>query len=500
MTQTRNASPQEGVQFAARDGRRSSQAAGKAILAAAVRSVDESLASRIENMKDWRKGYIAPFRDSVIAGAASPKAALMIATDGLDAVQNNLTFARSGEEISRADAIASPTERFETATVPGKGERVRELAIPYRGRVLSGDSLSTQLEVWETAGVIEASAAGALTALMANPEWLDLSDLKFAVLGAASEMGPFGSLCSWGATVMALDLPRPDLWTHILETARAGSGTVLVPVSGENSGDIATRAGIDLLTHAPEARAWLTQTEDPFTLGNYVYADGATFVRLAAAVDSLVAAVVAERPDVSLAYLATPTDVYAVPEELAAAARATGRRSLASRPLRALSGARLYSPNYQQLVDGEDGRRWGISDSLVPIQGPNYALAKSLQRWRAVVAREDGVVTSANVAPASSTTSVTKNRMLAAAYRGAPAFGVEIFEPGTTRVLTAALLVHDLRNQSSAAHPAAPLRHPYDLFVEGAAHGGIWRLPHQPRSILPLGLIRGLVMRGKAGR
>jgi hypothetical protein len=293
---------------------------------------------------------------------------------------------------------------------------------------------------------------------------------------------------------MALDLPRPRLWNNILDVARAGSGTVLVPVTGTDTGDIAARAGIDLLTDAPEARAWLARSDAPFTLGNYVYADGATFVRLATAVDALITGVVADRRDVSLAYLATPTDVYAVPEEIAEAAR-RGPRSPVGGALRTLTRARLYSPNYEHLVSGEDGRRWGISDSLVPIQGPNYALAKSLQRWRAVAARESGVVTSANVAPASNTASVTKNRMLAAAFRGAPAFGVEIFEPATTRVLMAALLVHDLRAPSAAAHPDTPLDHPYDLFVEGGVHGGIWRLPHQARSILPLGLVRGLVMR-----
>jgi hypothetical protein len=122
-------------------------------------------------------------------------------------------------------------------------------------------------------------------------------------------------------------------------------------------------------------------------------------------------------------------------------------------------------------------------------------LAKSLQRWRATLTREDGTVTSANVAPASNTVSVTKNKMLSAVYRGAPSFGVEIFEPATTRVLMAALLVHDLCNEKAAAHPGTDLDHPFDLFADAALHGGIWRLPYQPRSILPLGLVKGFLKR-----
>ena len=82
------------------------------------------------------------------------------------------------------------------------------------------------------------------------------------------------------------------------------------------------------------------------------------------------------------------------------------------------------------IVD-EHGDRWGISDCLVPIQGANYALSKSVQRWRALLTKEEGRFVSANVAPASHTRSVVKNKMLAAAYRGCAPYGVEIFDSKT---------------------------------------------------------------------
>ncbi len=50
----------------------------------------------------------------------------------------------------------------------------------------------------------------------------------------------------------------------------------------------------------------------------------------------------------------------------------------------------------------------------------------------------------------------------------------------------AALLVHDLRTAAPA--PA----YPEDLFVQGAAHGGLWRIGYQPRSVLPLAALVGL--------
>src|SRR5262249_60393369 len=97
--------------------------------------------------------------------------------------------------------------------------------------------------------------------------------------------------------------------------------------------------------------------------------------------------------------------------------------SVPGRPLRALPGGGMLRRAY---VPGADP---GINDSLVPQQGPNYALAKRLQRWRAAVAREAGTTVSLNVAPPTRTRSVMKNRTLAAAYAGAHRFRGEVFEP-----------------------------------------------------------------------
>jgi hypothetical protein len=86
-----------------------------------------------------------------------------------------------------------------------------------------------------------------------------------------------------------------------------------------------------------------------------------------------------------------------------------------------------------------------------------------------------------------------KNRLLAAAYNGASRYGVEIFDTDTSSTMMAALLVHDLRNPEAAANPHAPLSHPLGLFVDQAAHGGLWRLPWEPRSVLPLAAVQGLL-------
>ena len=127
-----------------------------------------------------------------------------------------------------------------------------------------------------------------------------------------------------------------------------------------------------------------------------------------------------------------------------------------------------------------------MADVLVAQQGPNYALAKRLQRWRGVAAQSAGVAVWFHVAPATWTRSVTKNRALAAAYGGAGRFGIEVFAPETTRTLMAALLVHDL-HQPPSAHA-----HPEVLFSDQAAHGGLWRAAHEPCSVLGLAALSGV--------
>ena len=59
----------------------------------------------------------------------------------------------------------------------------------------------------------------------------------------------------------------------------------------------------------------------------------------------------------------------------------------------------------------------------------------------------------------------------------------------------AAMRVHDLRNPQGAAHPAVTLAHPLQLLSEGANHGGLWRVPYLPRSVLPFAALLGMMKR-----
>lgn len=494
-----------GVSFPRVDGARSTTATGRAVFEHAARAVDPALADRIAADPAWRKGYVQHIRDLCEAELRDPTAADLVPAAGLASLHDRFTFVRDGEELPLHRALGQlDRHALGTVTVEGRGAGEEVLTVPYGGERLREEALDRQLERWTGAGTVEPTFADAVRQVMEHPEWLDLSDRTFVLLGAGAEMGPLRQLSRWGATLAPVDVPRPELWNRLLAVVREGRGRAVVPVhddvaDGAADDRIAAVAGADLVAATPEVHRWLAALPGPVTLGNYVYADGADNARVAMAVDALTAALLGDRDDVSLAMLATPTDVYAAPPAaVAASAEAVRARraSLVERAARTASGGRLYRPNYDRPVTTPDGRTFGIADALVVQQGPNYLLAKRLQRWRAREARRTGVRTSANVAPATRTRSVTKNRVLAAAYAGASRFGVEIFEPDTSNTLMAALLVHDLRRDGAVADPATRLGHPLELFTDGAAHGGLWRIPFAPRSVLPIAALFGMARGG----
>ncbi len=474
------------------DGRRSSLALGRAVVADALGHVDPAGALGAEQESNWRAGYLAHFRRLIEAGLASRQAAVTVARDGLGSLHRRMrVVGPDGEEAALDAPLPAPAPKeLVTITVAGTGVADVELSVPYRGDRLRGDALARRLQTWAADGVIEPSCADAVAMVAAHPDWLALPGRTVVVLGAGAEVGPLPVLLSWGARVIAVDLPRPGIWERVLEVARRSAGTLLVPVARDQPGEqvpeagdgaLAQRAGLDLTGDVAAIAGWLATVDGPLVLGSYIYADGADNVRVCSAVDALTVRLQDERDDVALAFLATPTDVFAVPADaVAQSARAFADRSAAARAARMISGGRLLRPAYSPGADP------GINDTLVPQQGPNYALAKRLQRWRATVARDGGAVVSLNVAPPTRTRSVTKNRVLAAAYGGAHRFGVEVFEPATCKALMAALLVHDLHAGGGPAQA-----HPWQDEAHAAAHGGLWRIAYAPRSALGIAALFG---------
>jgi hypothetical protein len=483
-----------GVVFpVARSGGRSTSAVGRAVVADALREVDPTGAGGAERETNWRSGYIKHLRRATEAGLGSRADALTIARSGLGSITDRMRVAQDAGEDQPLTSLrtAAPSREVTTLTITGEAEPERELAVPYQGAWLRGDDLRRQLERWVTAGTIEPTCLDAVEQVLAHPDWLALPDHTVAVLGAGAELGPLRSLLRWGATVAGVDLPSPVIWERILDLARRGAGTLLLPAEADGRAqgpdqDAARRAGLDLIREVPAAADWIVELPGAPVIGNYAYADGGAHVQVSVAVDALTARVQAARDDVALAFLATPTDVFAVPAEavqqsVEAYEFRPRTAKVLGRPLRTVSGGRLLRRNYAPGVDP------GVCDALVAQQGPNYALAKRIQRWRAAVARDEGTTVSLNVAPSTGTHSVLKNRVLAAAYAGAHRFGIEIFDPETSNTLMAALLVHDLHTGGGPDH-----EHPWQDEAHAAAHGGLWRAAYAPRSALGLATVLGL--------
>jgi hypothetical protein len=356
------------------------------------------------------------------------------------------------------------------------GDRI-EAADSWRSKYLPRVRAVTEL------GARSADAAERVAeAVIEHPDWLRLEGRRVALLGAAAETSPLEPLSAWGAEVLAVDLPGSAPSARLLDVARRGAGRVHVPVRPGGS-DPARSAGVNLITEVPELTGWLRRlAEDrPLVLGFYIYASGRLHVQATIGADAVADHLLGSGHDVAVAYAGTPSDCYLVPAEVvedsAVRRRHRGVRQFIEEPVRVLSGHRPYADAYRQLLTGEDGERWGVADALIKQQGPNYALAKRLRRWRAVGAWREGRSASFNVAPPTWTASVTNNRLLAAGYYGAKYVGMEVFAPETMRAVMTALLVSDLYNPPSNPHPDARIAH-------GAVHGGYWRRPDDIRSTL----------------
>eukprot|EP01083_Nonionella_stella_P244303 850428_1 len=193
-----------------------------------------------------------------------------------------------------------------------------------------------------------------------------------------------------------------------------------------------------------------------------------------------------EKRQASLAYLCTPTDLHVVTKEAHEASSALFKE-YSSKPfcmaIKALSGGKKLRKNAIKPLKGEGGDFY-VVNGLSVAQGPNYALAKRMQHWRAIIARNQGSIVSSNIAPSTSTVSVMQNRTFGWAYEGMPYFKpYEIAAPETSNAVMSAILFSDLNDSENASNPKVRLNNPNELFKYGSFNGGTWRCAYQVDSI-----------------
>ncbi|KAJ1448192.1 tyrosine phosphatase-like protein [Pelagophyceae sp. CCMP2097] len=515
-------------------GLRSTTVANKACISAALAACSDGgddAAAKCLREKKYRFAYAHHYKQLVSLGAFSAENAVASAEAGLAWLRAHFEFVDAdGATTKFGDAVRAGSKStvsgrtLESAVVKGALKQAAvEYEVPYDGgwhpatpkapaATISGSGLAQLCDKWVAAGVVERDAADAVN-------WTarffasggSLSDAHFVLIGAGSAMGPCSKLLELGAHVVAIDIPgawgkgtkRPasGLWDRLIGLAERSSGSLTFPAARGEAGPLSERAGCDLMCEPREIAEWLEAVWMPtlpknakVCVGNYTYLDGELHVKLALCADVIIERVLAASKKLKFdtpaacAFLCTPTDAHLVPEAAHKAARNAhaSRGTLASAAegfVRfATMGAKLR-PNWNiRKIPTAGGGEAYMCDGLSVAQGPNYALAKRMQHWRAVAAYAGGHTASSMVAPSTATLSVIHNKTFAWAYGGMPHFGFEVFKQETTNAVMCAVLVHDVLNAAGPKSPANAKKFGVDnalkLFSSEAVHGGLWRAPY----------------------
>jgi len=301
-------------------------------------------------------------------------------------------------------------------------------------------------------------------------------------------------LMALGANVIAVDLDRKPIWERLIRIAKKSPGSITFPLKIDQKectteSALCEQAGCNLFTDTPKIRDWLLDLYPgkAFTVGSYAYLNGALHVQVSLAMDAITRDLSEKRPNTSLAYLCTPTDLHLVPKESYEAVKAN-IKEFSNKPfcmfMNGMSNGKYLRKNFRNPIGAPGGKEYYLVNGISVAQGPNYALAKRLQHWRAIIAHSKGCKVSSNIAPSTSTVSVVQNRTFAWAYEGMPYFKpYEIFAPETSNSVMSALLFNDINNPKSVANPKNKLDNPNQLFSYGSWHGGCWRAAYMIDSI-----------------
>ena len=434
------------------NGRTSSSVLARGMALAAA-TADPRLAERVKSAEPWREGYRAAMTD--LSRVDAPSRGSEAARAGLAWLTKSLHFA-DGRRIGEARAVEV---RGGSWKVSGSREPRRELSLELDGRDYRGQSLLALLDAWRRRGFIRRSAYDALAEVIDDPGILDLEGWTFACLGASAALSPAPSLLAWGADVAAPVRAGQEKNSALIDAAKSGAGTLILPP-----------APLDVV-RAPEAVAgWIAALDGRIAIVDTLYAPGAKFLLAEAGADVVESLVTRARPDTALAWYGSPTDAYVLSEP----PKAHFGRGPASSALAAYAKARGLGPSR---VDG-------VYPGYIAVQGPNYAAAKRIGRWRATVEREAGRTVSYNVGPLSMTRSVLVSRPLRAAYGGLRRLGMAPLPAAASAELMAALLAWDLKNPRAAAES--------DTFLtDKAIDCGLFSCPYEPNGLMAFAVALG---------
>jgi hypothetical protein len=363
------------------------------------------------------------------------------------------------------------------------GESLLSPAVPFRGRTYAGPSLKYLGQNLLAEEKITQSTARALAWIgdfaSGQQGQIDLRGQKFVIMGASAELAPTPLLLAAGATVLWIDLQEP---TAILAERHKYSGT-LVRSRGVNN----------ILLQAREIRASIAAfaQDEPVHIGMFAYAAGASQEwRLAATMNAIIHSL----PPAcvrSVSMLISPTSAAVIqPEDVSIGYQHSQRPPIWQSILKSV-GVLRQSVSF-------DAQGIPVARAIVPLQGVSYQAAQYISKTLAaeVFATQgvalDGaphaITVSANVAGITKTRSL-QHPVFQAAFLGAEAFGVEIFEVPTTRALSTMLILHDL------LHPDHKLQQDVSRLFAKQVHGGIYSRAFALDPMIRIATVMGLAQR-----
>ena len=441
------------------EGRSSSTLVTQGMCAGAATGLPR-LREKIDSSVPWRKHYRGAMEE--MSWFDAPERGTDCARAGLDALAELLHFS-DGRTLSEAvlkkpssggGVIVGERRNDDEACAPA-------LTLSIDGNVLRGQDLVDELRNWQESRRLQPGAFEALSDVIARPDMLRAEGITFVCLGAGAELSPATQLLTWGCDVAAVIRPSSSRRSGLMEAAGASVGQLYVPPEDAS----------DLVEEPERVAGWIADLPGRLVIVDSLYAPGAAFLLAAAGADVVERLVCRARPDTTLAWIGSPTDSYRLPGD--GAAGELGRGKLA-KSVAGYAAVRRVRP----------GRVGGVYPGFVYLQGPNYAAAKRIGRWRATVERAAGRPVSYNVGPMSLTSSVTDNATLKTAYAGLARLGMPPLESEVSATLMAALLTWDVH------HPAA-VQHSDTFLTDKAIDCGFFSCPYEPNGLMELAVLLG---------
>jgi hypothetical protein len=463
----------------------------------------------------WRRDYISLLEEFArLQIHASPATLIATCRAGYAAAHeafqfrsassdDRLSLAQAWEAAFRDDSTLPPltTHTHCGGQVKATSDPRLRLGSPHgslqKPLYVYGADAAMQAQAWATYGCMEESAFRHAAASFDGTAAASVvvESHVFVLLGVTSELGPARSL---------LRLPG----AHVVGVARAGPKLErLVEYVRDECPMSATLqvTHANMLAEGPHIARWLVdllrqiQPTRKVVLMPMAYMDGEANVRIVMAMEEIVTQVKQRMEGCTVAYYISPATCHTIPPACARdAATRYETRTATTNLWRLASWGTWFQPSdlWKQLSkDNKDEESLVLYNGLVHLQGPNYALAKTLQLWRCMMAIADGEAVVPIMAPPTRTDSVTHNVQAAAALEGLPTVAppnVSFDIAGSSNLLTA-ILLHKLTEVSlhSPLMEGKPPQHPMELFWDGAVHGGLWRCPYRTDSCGVLAYLYG---------